>query len=85
MATLYKIELTSHWLNYHPKDIEKIIEKAMYSEDMNEVTVKAERKQFSIPVVVGQSEQLPLNKTFFNKARSLSYTEFSKWINTILR
>ena len=37
-------QLTSHWLNYHPKDIEKIIEKAMYSEDMNEVTVKAERK-----------------------------------------
>ena len=44
MATVYKIELTSHWLNYHPKDVEKIIEKAMYSEDMNEVTVKAERK-----------------------------------------
>ena len=38
MATVYKIELTSHWLNYHPEDIEKIIEKAMYSEDMNEVT-----------------------------------------------
>lgn len=44
MATVYKIELTSHWLNYQPRDIEKIIEKAMYSEDMNGVTVKAERK-----------------------------------------
>ena len=42
-------------------------------------------KQLILSGVVGQSEQLPLNKTFFNKARSLSYTEFSKWINTILR
>ncbi len=45
MATVYKIELTSHWLNYHPRDIEKMIEKAFYSEDINEVTVKAERIQ----------------------------------------
>ena len=44
MATVYKVEIVSHWINHHPKDIEKIIEKAMYSEDMNEVTVKAERK-----------------------------------------
>jgi len=43
------------------------------------------QKQLILSGVVGQSEQLPLNKTFFNKARSLSYTEFSKWINTILR
>lgn len=45
MATVYKIELTSHWLNYNPKDIEKMIKKAMCSEDMNTVTVKAEKKQ----------------------------------------
>jgi len=43
------------------------------------------KEQLILSGVVGQSEQLPLNKTFFNKARSLSYTEFSKWINTILR
>ena len=46
---------------------------------------KDRAEQLNLSGVVGQSEQLPLNKTFFNKARSLSYTEFSKWINTILR
>ena len=44
MATVYKVEIVSHWINHHPKDIEKIIEKAMHSEGMNEVEVKAERK-----------------------------------------
>ena len=52
---------------------------------MTEFAKQYHKEQLILSGVVGQSEQLPLNKTFFNKARSLSYTEFSKWINTILR
>ena len=41
MATVYKIELVSHWVNYHPKDIEKIIKEALKQKG-NEIEVKAQ-------------------------------------------
>ena len=44
MATVYKVEVVSHWINYHPDDIEKAIKKALEDLDNNEITVKAERK-----------------------------------------
>jgi hypothetical protein len=44
MATVYKVEIVSHWLSYHPKDLQKILEDALYNEDMNEVSVKVERQ-----------------------------------------
>jgi hypothetical protein len=44
MATVYSIEITSHWVNYHPNDLKKILEKALFNEDINEVTVKVEEK-----------------------------------------
>ena len=40
MATVYKLEITSHWINYHPEDMKKLIEQALYNEDGNEVTVE---------------------------------------------
>ena len=44
MATVYKVEVVSHWINYHPKDLEKAIKKALEDLDNNEITVEAERK-----------------------------------------
>ncbi len=44
MATIYKVEIASHWINYHPKDLEKSIKKTLEDLDNNEITVKAERK-----------------------------------------
>ena len=44
MATVYKVKVVSHWINYHPKDLEKAIKKALEDLDNNEITVKAERK-----------------------------------------
>lgn len=44
MAIVYEIEITSHWVNYHPKDLKKLLEKALYSEDMNEVQVEVKEK-----------------------------------------
>ena len=29
MATVYKIELCSHWVNYPPEEIKKVLEKAL--------------------------------------------------------
>ena len=42
MATVYKVEIVSHWINYHPNDLKKILEKALYNEDMNEVSIIVE-------------------------------------------
>jgi|15BtaG_2_1085339.scaffolds.fasta_scaffold10277_7 hypothetical protein len=45
MATVYKVEVVSHWINYTPKEIEKVIKEAIEKLNYtNEVTVKAERK-----------------------------------------
>jgi len=38
MATVYKFEITSHWIAHHPNDMKKMIEKALYSCE-NEITV----------------------------------------------
>ena len=43
MATVYKVEIVSHWLNYHPNDLQRILEQSLYNEDMNEVSVTVER------------------------------------------
>ena len=44
MATVYKVEIVSHWINYRPKDLEKIIQKAIEDKEENDVTVRVERK-----------------------------------------
>ena len=44
MATIYKVEIVSHWVNYHPKEFEEIIKKALEDLGKNEITVKVERK-----------------------------------------
>ena len=45
MATIYKIEVVSHWINYTPEEIEKAIKEAIEKLNYtNEVTVNAERK-----------------------------------------
>ena len=44
MATVYKVQVTSHWINYHPNDLKKMLEKALYNEDGNEVTVIVEKE-----------------------------------------
>lgn len=43
MATIYKIELVSHWVNYTEQDLQKILEDALKQkakEDRNEITVE---------------------------------------------
>ena len=47
MATVYKIELVSHWVNYPPEELKKVLEKALKSSELserNEVTIEVERK-----------------------------------------
>lgn len=44
MATVYKIELVSHWVNVSPDRLEKIIKEALKKEQVTAVEVKAERK-----------------------------------------
>lgn len=39
MATLYTVKIVSYWVNHHPKDLQKIIEKAL-SDDTNEIKVE---------------------------------------------
>lgn len=43
MATTYKVEIASHWINYRPEELKKILEKAFYSEHTNEITIEVER------------------------------------------
>ncbi|WP_299524143.1 hypothetical protein [uncultured Lutibacter sp.] len=43
MATVYKVEIVSDWINWHPKDLEKMIKKAIEDKEMNTVKVKVER------------------------------------------
>ena len=45
MATIYKVEIVSEWINWDPKDLEEMIKKAIEDKQMNTVKVKAERKQ----------------------------------------
>jgi len=43
MATVYKIEVTSHWINYSEEYIKHLIENAIQEEN-NLITVEVERK-----------------------------------------
>ena len=43
MATVFKVEIVSDWINWHPKDLEKMIKKAIEDKEMNTVKVKVER------------------------------------------
>jgi hypothetical protein len=43
MATVYKVEIVSHWINYTPKDLEEVIKKALNKEVRNVVCVEVER------------------------------------------
>ena len=45
MATVYKIEITSHWIDYKLTDLHKLLEKSIRLQEGNEITVcKVERK-----------------------------------------
>ena len=44
MATVYKVEIVSEWINWHPKDLEEMIKKAIEDKEENEVKVTVERK-----------------------------------------
>lgn len=43
MATVYKVEVVSHWINYTEEELKKILEKALHNEGCNEITVEVER------------------------------------------
>lgn len=49
MATVYKIELCSHWVNYSPEELKKVLEKALKESEIskrNEVTIdEVKRKE----------------------------------------
>ena len=45
MATVYTVEIVSHWINYHPEDLKNILEKALYSEDINEIEIEVKEKR----------------------------------------
>lgn len=42
MATVYKIKITSHWINYPPEDMMQIIEKLLKEKlsKPNEITIE---------------------------------------------
>ena len=47
MATVYKVELVSHWINYTKEDLQKLLEKAVENIEVsgNEIQIKVtERK-----------------------------------------
>lgn len=48
MATVYKVELVSHWINYTKEDLQKLLEIAVKSIELNgnEIQIKkvTERK-----------------------------------------
>ena len=43
MATLYKAEIVSYWINYEPKELEEIIKKALKEKGV-EIKVNVKRK-----------------------------------------
>jgi hypothetical protein len=43
MATVYKVELVSHWVNYNPEDLRIKLEKLLLDEGANEISVTVER------------------------------------------
>lgn len=46
MVTVYKLNVTSHWINYPEKELEKLIQQALdkiAKEDRNEITVEIEK------------------------------------------
>ena len=45
MATIYKIELTSHWINYNEKELAKKIKELLKADEKkNEWSIEVERK-----------------------------------------
>jgi hypothetical protein len=43
MATIYKIEIVSHWVNYTKEDLQKILEDALKEKERkkgNEITIE---------------------------------------------
>lgn len=43
MATIYKIEIVSHWVNYTKEDLQKILEEALKEKERkkgNEITIE---------------------------------------------
>ena len=45
MATVYKIKLTSHWINYNEKELAKKIKKLLKADEKkNEWSIDVERK-----------------------------------------
>lgn len=46
MATVYKVEIVSHWLNYPKEELEKKLREAVKTieEHGNEITVKVETR-----------------------------------------
>ncbi len=44
MATVYNVEITSHWVNYTPKQLKEKIEKVLAEEERNEYSVEVRNK-----------------------------------------
>jgi hypothetical protein len=44
VATVYKVEIVSHWVNYSPEDIEKKLTELL-KEDGNEYSVRVNKNE----------------------------------------
>ena len=44
MATVYEIEVVSDWVNWHPNDLKKMIQKAIEDKELNTVRVTVKEK-----------------------------------------
>ena len=47
MATVYKVEVVSHWINYTEEQLRKILEDAIKEKEIqkgNEIQIKVERQ-----------------------------------------
>ena len=47
MATVYEVEVVSHWINYTKEDLQEILKKALIKvqeETSNEITIEVKKK-----------------------------------------
>lgn len=45
MATIYKVEIVSHWVNYPPEELKRMLEEELLKKaNFNELTVTVKRQ-----------------------------------------
>lgn len=48
MATIYEVQVVSHWVNYTPKELEKILNEALKEKERkkgNEIVIEVKKRK----------------------------------------